>query len=62
MAGRPTLIRGDSQLFFPGMGQPMVFSADETTDIGYESGTTSVLIAQRTAAGSPARSTGCKLI
>ena len=40
--------------------QPMVFSADETTDIGYESGTT-VTPGLRPAheSGSPASSTGC---
>ena len=41
--------------------QPMVFSADETTDIGYESGTTvSRRLHRRTPAGSPARSTGSR--
>ena len=38
--------------------QPMVFSADETTDIGYESGTTVTPDYTATAAASPASSTG----
>ena len=42
--------------------QPMIFSADETTDIGYESGTTVTPDYDSTRAGSPARSTGCSSI
>ena len=41
-----------------GATQPMVFSADETTDIGYESGTTVGSEYARPRVGSPARSTG----
>ena len=40
--------------------QPMIFSADETTDIGYESGTTVTPDYTAPAAGSPARSTGSR--
>jgi arylsulfatase len=43
-----------------GATQPMIFSADETTDIGYESGTTVTPTTPRQPAGSPARSTGCR--
>ncbi len=39
--------------------QPLVFSADETTDIGYESGTTVSPDYTTAAASSPARFTGC---
>ena len=38
--------------------QPMIFSADETTDIGYESGTTVTPTTPPRPAASPARSTG----
>ena len=38
----------------------MIFSADETTDIGYESGTTVTPDYTARTAGSPARSTGCR--
>ena len=40
--------------------QPMIFSADETTDIGYESGTPSAPTTPPQRAGSPARSTGSR--
>ena len=41
--------------------QAVIFSADETTDVGYESGTTGQRrTTPRTPAGSPARSTGCR--
>ena len=60
---------GDVTLYFDGTPvgtgrvgatQPMIFSADETTDIGYESGTTVTSDYTAAAAGSPARSTGCR--
>ena len=44
-----------------GATQPMIFSADETTDVGYESGTS--VSADYTPAEQPvhgARSTGCR--
>ena len=39
LAGRPQLATGSTQMLFGGMGrvdatQPMIFSGDETTDIG----------------------------
>ena len=40
--------------------QAMIFSADETTDIGYESGTTVTPDYTAGPAGSPARSSGCR--
>jgi hypothetical protein len=58
---------GDVNLYYDGTAagtgrveatQPMIFSADETTDIGYESGTTVTPTTPRPPAGSPARSTG----
>ena len=59
---------GDVTLYYDGTAvgagrveatQPMIFSADETTDIGYESGTTVTPdYTAADAAGSPARSTG----
>ena len=60
---------GDVTLYYDGTAvgtgrveatQPMIFSADETTDIGYESGTTVTPDYTPAAAGSPARSTGCR--
>ncbi len=60
---------GDVTLYYDGTAagagrvgatQPMVFSADETTDIGYESGTTVSPDYTAQPAGSPARSTGCR--
>ena len=62
---------GDVTLYFDGTAvgtgrvgatQPMIFSADETTDIGYESGTTVTSTTPRATAGSRARSTGCSSI
>jgi hypothetical protein len=62
---------GDVTLYFDGTPvgtgrigatQPMIFSADETTDIGYESGTTVTSTTARATAGSQARSTGCSSI
>ena len=43
-----------------GATQPMIFSADETTDVGYESGTSVSPEYSARTAGSPARSTGCR--
>ena len=61
---------GDVTLYYDGTAvgtgrvgatQAMIFSADETTDIGYESGTTVTPGLHRARrAGSPARSTGCR--
>ena len=39
--------------------QPMIFSADETTDIGYNRAPPSHPTTPPTAAGSPGRSSGC---
>ena len=59
---------GDVTLFYDGepvgtgrvgATQPMIFSADETTDIGYESGTTVTPDYTARTADSPGRSTGC---
>ena len=58
---------GDVALYYDGESvgtgrveqtQPMVFSADETTDIGYESGRPFPRTTRAAVAGSPARSTG----
>jgi len=41
---------------------PMIFSADETINVGREAGTPVTSTTTGTAASSPARSTGCRLI
>ena len=43
-----------------GATQAMIFSADETTDVGYESGTSVTRTTARTAVASPGRSAGCR--
>ena len=60
---------GDVTLYYDGdvvgtgrveMTQPMVFSADETTDIGYESGMTVTADYTAATSRSPARSAGSR--
>jgi hypothetical protein len=62
---------GDVALYFAGTAagtgrvdaiQPLIFSADETTDIGYESGTPVTSDYNAATAGPRARSIGCRSI
>ena len=62
---------GDVTLFYDGTAvgsgrvdatQPIVFSADETTDVGYESGTRCPPTTRRRPVASPERSIGCRSI